>query len=164
MVVLRKVTKINIIKLKNLFNLFLHDLAEFNTELKIGPNCVYSVPKLESYYNHPGIISFLIYYKKEISGFVVISRPPYFSRDKKTSVIQHLFILKGYRNKGIGTEAMKNIFKEYPGKYGVEQLPENKNAVNFWKALYKKCKVEYEMTKGTANKAKRQYFEIENKK
>ena len=146
MISLRKVTSENKRLFRRLFDYYCHDLACFyddKEDCKLTDSGTYKYRNFKIYYTHAGLKTFLIYSHENIVGFVVISRPPYFSKDKKTSQVVQFFVLNGYRRGGIGTEVINRVFLKYPGKYAVSQLVRNKPAIAFWRSFYKKSRMKY---------------------
>jgi predicted acetyltransferase len=128
--------------LRNLFALFIHDLAEFE-HARVDRNGLYVCDCLRHLVRHPGLRPFLIRSNGELAGFIVISRPPYFSTDKKTSGIQFLFVLNGFRRKGVGAKAVLAVLRRLPGRYFVLQLQRNKRAHMFWLTFLRRNRLPY---------------------
>src|SRR5688500_9013205 len=120
MISLTKVTRANSATLRNLFQFFCHDLAGTGDDGPPMKNGRYLFEKFSVYYTHPGMRSFLIREGAATVGFVVVSVPPYFMTDN-SHCVQHIFVLNGHRRKGIAAEAMKQVFRKFPGKYRVGQ-------------------------------------------
>lgn len=129
--------------LKNLMSLYLHDLSEFADDLKVNEGGVYEYEGIEYYFTKEELKPLLIYFNEEIAGFVLLNSGKYVPRDVEYS-IHELFIIKSFRGKGIASEAIKKLFDMYKGKYKVEQLQDNKLAVDFWKKFYKNQNIIYE--------------------
>ena len=128
--------------LRNLFSYFIHDLAQYE-HVRVDKNGFFNCPDLDFIIKHRGLYSYLIFYKNELAGFIVISRPPYFSKDKKTSCIQQLFILNGFRRKGLGSVAILKILKKFPGKYSFFQLLKNRPAIKLCREFLKRNEIKY---------------------
>ena len=140
-----KVVKIGAEKegiLKNLVSLYLHDLSEFSDDLKVNQEGKFEYEGLNYYFTEKELNPFLIYCNDEISGFVLLNSGKYVPGDAQYS-IHEIFILKSFRRKGVAASAIKKIFEIYKGKYKVEQLQDNKLAINFWRGFYKKENIIY---------------------
>ena len=140
MISLTPVTEANSTVLGNLFQFFCHDLAAVD-EPQPMEDGRYVVEHLSVYYEHPGMKSFLIHDDDLPVGFVVVSVPPHFM---DVYCVQHLFVLNGYRRNGIAAEAMRRVFRQFPGAYRVGQSFENEPAIEFWKTLYANEGITYE--------------------
>ncbi|WP_282940452.1 GNAT family N-acetyltransferase [Paenibacillus sp. RC67] len=91
----------------------------------------------------------------------MLSHPPTAPKDVDNEVCE-LFVLRGFRKKGIGEAAIKLIFKLFPGKYVIWQLVENKAAIHFWYSVYKKQSIKYNETTSEfdGDQVIKQWFEI----
>lgn len=128
--------------LENLMALYLHDLSEFAEDLKINGEGKFLYDGLEYYFKSEDLKPFFIYYRDEIAGFVLLNSGRYVSMAVNYS-IHEFFILKGFRNKGIGSIAVNKIFEAYRGKYKISELKDNKPAIGFWRNLFKQNGIEY---------------------
>lgn len=140
---LERVTMQTKTKLENLMNLYLHDLSEFADDLKPNEAGKFEYEGLNLYFSKEELNPFFIMCQGETAGFVLLNSGKYAGKDSDY-VIHELFILKGFRKKGIASAAIENLMRIYKGKYKVEQIVSNKKAVNFWKIFYKKHNIEYE--------------------
>lgn len=129
--------------LKSLMSLYLHDLSEFADDLEVNEKGIYEYEGIELYFSKVELNPFLIYCNDKIAGFLLLNSGKYVLKDIDYS-IHEIFILKSYRGKGVATSAIKKIFYGYKGKYKVEQLQDNKLALDFWKRFYKKQNIIYE--------------------
>ncbi len=93
-------------------------------------------------YSYPFGIPHLIYNDdKKLVGFFILGF------DENTHpltdyFIQEFYILNEFRRKGEGEKAVKQIFKEYPGKYCKYVLKENVGALKFWERIREKLSCE----------------------
>lgn len=129
--------------LKNLVSLYLHDLSEFADDLVIDEEGKFEYDGLHYYFTEKELKPFFIYCKDEIAGFILLNSDKYVPGDAEYS-IHEIFILKAFRGKGVASVALKKVFEMYKGKYKVEQLKENKLAIDFWKGFYKKQNIDYQ--------------------
>ena len=60
----------------------------------------------------------------------------------QVAVIQEFFILKKFRRKGNGLQAVSSFFKRFPGRYYIAQLVNNRPAIDFWMSVYRKLGIE----------------------
>ena len=142
MITLRKVTLEDKRILRNLFSYFIHDLAKYE-DARIDKNGFFDNPDVEHVIKHRGHHAFFIMCNHEIAGFVTVTRPPYHSKDRKTTVVQHFFVLNGYRRKSIGSEAFLKVLRRFPGKYAVGQLRGNRPAIKFWRTVLRRNGIRY---------------------
>ncbi|SFB41472.1 GNAT family N-acetyltransferase [Clostridium frigidicarnis] len=129
-------------KLENLMSIYLHDLSEFAADLKINEEGKFEYDGLELYFKSDDLIPYFITYQDEVVGFVLFNMGKYVPKDIDY-VVHKLFILKGFRKKGIGNAAIKILLDKYKGKYRIIQISTNKTAVNFLAKFYEKQGIEY---------------------
>jgi len=135
---LEKVNDINRTAFINLYNLYLHDFADFATE---------SFPNVDEdgYYDKEEVMdildfspeegqSYIIRYADKIAGFVVLTFPPHVEEDCDYHILE-MFVLNSHRGKGIGKAACKVLFDQAPGRYCLDILSSNANAFGFWDNL-----------------------------
>jgi predicted acetyltransferase len=145
-ITLEKVTLKSKTKLENLMNLYLHDLSEFASDLKINEDGKFQYEGLELYFTSEDLKPFFITYQDKVVGFILLNTGKYVPRDIDYTV-HEFFILRSFRKKGIGTVAINKLFDLYKGKYNVGQLGNNKTAISFWKNFYKIQGIKYTETK-----------------
>ncbi|WP_123040545.1 GNAT family N-acetyltransferase [Cohnella candidum] len=130
--------------LMNLMTLFLHDLSEFNNDLEINQsNGLFEFDVFEWFFEKEGLTPFFIYNESKIIGFILLQSGPYTNQEFADYVLNSFFIQKKYRRQGLGREACKLFFKQFPGRYAISQLKNNVPAVQFWKNIYKSIDVEF---------------------
>ncbi len=143
---LEEVTLKSKFKLENLMGLYLHDLSEFASDLKINQDGLFKYEGLDLYFTSEDLRPFFIVCEEEIVGFLLLNSGKYVATDIDY-VVHELFILKGFRKKGIAGVAIKEVFHLYKGKYEVTQLMDNKTAIKFWTNFYKVEGIKYVETK-----------------
>lgn len=141
-VTLRRVTLGQTRILRNLFSYFIHDLAAYE-RARIDRNGFYNNPGVGHVIAARGHHSFFIMHGREIAGFVSLTRPPYHSKDRKTTVVQHFFVLNGYRRQRVGSRAVRLFLRRFPGTYALGQLAGNKPATRFWRTVLRRMRVRY---------------------
>lgn len=129
-------------KLENLMSIYLHDLSEFVADLKINEEGKFEYDGLELYFKSEDLNPYFIIYQDEVAGFILFNTGKYVPKDIDY-VVHELFILKGFRKKGIGSTAIRILLDKYKGKYKIVQISSNKTAVNFWMKFYEKQGIKY---------------------
>lgn len=139
---LERVTVVSKVKLENLMSIYLHDLSEFADDLKINEDGRFEYDGLDLYFKSEDLTPYFITYQGEVAGFVLFNTGKYVPKDIDY-VVHELFILKNFRNKGIGSAAIRILLDEFKGKYRIVQISTNKTAVNFWIKFYDKQGIKY---------------------
>ncbi|KJB86260.1 hypothetical protein AZ66_19890 [Paenibacillus sp. E194] len=149
--------------LKHLMTLFLHDLSEFNEEQEFNQESgLFEFDAFEWFFEKEGLFPFFIKHEDDIIGFILLQSSPYTNPERYDYLINSFFILKKYRRKGLGKQAVQDLFQQCPGRYAIGQLSNNIPAIQFWRKIYEYMNVEFqekeEMDEGL--KIRYQYLEI----
>lgn len=129
--------------LKNLYPLSLHDLSQYNGE-DIDSNGQYDIDFLDEFWEKEGLIPYWIKKEDNIVGFILVQTGRYAPPTGEDFYVSEFFILRKYRRKGIGKEAIKELFNLFSGTYLLGQLPNNIPAIQFWKSAFRTLNIEFE--------------------
>ncbi len=131
-------------KLKNLFQYYLHDLSEYTDTLNVNSQGKFDNNDVDVFFDEINFIPMKIKVEEEIIGFIFLNH----SMGKVVDyIINDIFILRKYRNKGIGKIVINKLFELYPGKYGLIELIKNKPAIKFWHSVFNDKNLKYEESK-----------------
>ncbi len=115
----------------NLMELYQYDLSEI--EAKDVDVCgLFGYRYLDLYWTEPERHPFLVKVDDKLAGFVLVNQHTYLYRDNDAMSIAEFFILKKYRNQGIGEQVATQIFDQFPGSWEVRQTAFNPGAQAFW--------------------------------
>ena len=132
--------------LKHFYPLYLHDLSAFN---QAKPNqhgilepenpdvrdLVQHGENFSYWYNHEGILyPYLIWVDGVPAGFVLVSREPWVIEGVQTE-LREFFVLHAFRGQEIAQMVALEVFKYFPGRWGLRILPCNIRAISFWKKI-----------------------------
>jgi len=123
---------------RNLVNLQFHDLSEYRDNFDILEDGRFewnfeACFEEKNQSHHP----LLIIYKDRVVGFLIFSK--YKPNPKKIDfMLVEMFILKMYRNRGIGKGAIQMIFDNFKGRYHLDVAANNQPAMKFWESLLDK--------------------------
>ncbi len=126
--------------LRNLMELYLYDFSEFDGA-EIGPFGLYEYPYLDHYWTEPNRFPFLIRVDGQLAGFVLVTRYNYFTEEYNAPdgsspwVIAEFFVMRKYRQQGVGEEAACRTFERFSGNWQVGQIASNTNASAFWRKV-----------------------------
>lgn len=91
---------------------------------------------LKQYLNDRSRRALLIKVYDNIAGFALLNQA---NTCKNTDWnMAEFFILEQFRRLGIGIMAANKIWQQYPGKWEVSVVPENKSAIIFWESILNK--------------------------
>lgn len=116
----------------NLLELYIHDFSEF-LNLELGADGRFGYPDLPLYWQAPGRHPFLVEVDGIWAGLVLVKQEPAASTGQPTWDIAEFFILRAYRRRGIGTQAVHEVWSRFPGPWTVRVLQINHAALLFWK-------------------------------
>jgi predicted acetyltransferase len=124
--------------LQNLMQLYLHDISETNNE-NVDDSGLFRYRHLDYYWTEPHRYPFLVWVDGELAGFVLLRKGTYFPDtdviEKPGMLIAEFFVMRKYRQRGVGTQVAIQLFDRFPGRWEVAQKNENKIAQVFWRRL-----------------------------
>ncbi|GHO86262.1 GNAT family N-acetyltransferase [Dictyobacter formicarum] len=115
---------------RNLLELCQHDCSEF-TAKSIGDHGLFDYPYLDHYWTDENRFPFLIRVEHKLAGFVLVQK----IEEPATYSMIEFFILRKYRQQGLGQVVAHHIFDMFPGHWRVRQDVENEAAQAFWRKV-----------------------------
>lgn len=124
--------------IQNMGRFYVYDMSEycgFGPDWEIPKNGLYECMDFKHYWSNEKAFPFLIHYSNELVGFVII--------DKKGSEsiidfnMAQFFILRKFKNKGIGKYVATLCFEKCLGIWEIMVMPENHGAYRFWQSIIK---------------------------
>ncbi|MFN3650573.1 MAG: GNAT family N-acetyltransferase [Armatimonadota bacterium] len=120
--------------IERLYHLYLHDLSEF-VELEVDDSGLFpGSGSLDVWWQSDALFPFLIRVDRRIAGFAFVCSVPYVSRGR-TYRLNDFFILRGYRQQGVGRTAAGGVFERLRGDWEVGWAPANLPAAAFWRRV-----------------------------
>lgn len=123
--------------LANLLELYAYDFTEF-CDFDIGDNGFYGYEYLPLYWTEPTRFPYLIYVNQKIAGFVLVQKGSPISEDSNVWDIAEFFVMKRYKEQGIGTATALKVWEQFKGCWQVRVLLSNPIACKFWLQAIKK--------------------------
>jgi predicted acetyltransferase len=117
--------------LANLLQLYAHDFSEFHP-LEIEATGRFAYPSLPLYWSEPGRYPFLLKVGGNLAGFVFVKQGSEVSGNLTVWDMAEFFVLRGYRRRGIGTQAAHQVWRWFPGPWEVRVMQSNVAAHHFW--------------------------------
>tara|TARA_R110002124_G_scaffold52032_2_gene150086 strand:+ start:7337 stop:7834 length:498 start_codon:yes stop_codon:yes gene_type:complete len=121
----------------NLLELYAYDFTEF-WDFDIGDDGFYGYKQLPLYWTDPNRFPYFIYVDNKIAGLILVQKGSPISDDKTVLDIAEFFVMKKYKQHGIGTAAALKIWEQFKGQWQVRVLVDNKIACSFWLQAIKK--------------------------
>ena len=117
--------------LLNLLELYAHDFSEFHL-LDIGADGRFGYKSLPLYWSEPDRHPFLIRVDGKLAGLALVKRGSEISGDDTAWDMAEFFVIRGYRRRGIGMLAAKDLWNRFPGIWEVRVVQSNVLAKMFW--------------------------------
>jgi len=138
--------------INNIYPLYLHDLSEVwerktnrygvfendDTRTLIEQNRVFDI-----WWEHPNILfPYLITVDDIPAGLAFVATSPFIPCPHYIDYyMNEFFLLRNYRGKGVGEEAVRQIFGKMPGQWELQTNPteRNEHAKRFWRRTLNTC-------------------------
>lgn len=124
--------------IQNMGRFYVYDMSEFMGKeegWEIPEDGLYECIDFKKYWEDKNSFPFIVKYKNEIAGFVIV--------DKKGSSAEidfnmaQFFVLRKFKNKGLGRYIAHECFKKFAGVWEVMVIPGNEGAYRFWRSTIK---------------------------
>lgn len=152
--------------IKNLFQYYIYDMSEY-TKFKANADGTYtaseSVVNLNDYWEKQDHFPYLITVDDEIAGFSLIRKFPF---DNNYFDIGQFFVLRKFKNEGIGKRAFELSVNKHPGKWITRVLRDNHGAYKFWNKVISELSNEAVEVRNELYKDKEMiyfYYKVEEK-
>jgi predicted acetyltransferase len=122
---------------ENLFQLYVHDFADFweTRRIEIGEDGRFPpYPPLAAYWTEPGAEPFLIRADGHIAGFVLIDRQGHSGRPCDFNMGE-FFVSRLYRREGVGRAAALQAIGDRKGLWEIAVARANTGALTFWRGV-----------------------------
>jgi len=122
--------------LENLYQLYLYDYTDF-MDWDVDLQGRYPHTDLDTLFIDPERHGYLTRVDGGIAGFALVQtyNPP---RDRETRVnvnMDEFFVMRKYRQIGVGRHVATRLFDRFAGVWRVSQLPNNRGAIKFWRKV-----------------------------
>lgn len=116
--------------LRNLFELYLHDMAEwFELDTQADGSYSYDTSSIWK----TGYDAYLAKVGDSIAGFALVGSAVEWLGDIGAQDVHEFFVIRGFRRRGFGQRMAKLLWNECPGEWLVRVLELNAPAVLFWR-------------------------------
>lgn len=122
--------------LERLMQLYLYDFTEFDGD-DVDEQGFYAYPYLPRNWEESNRRPFFIRVDGKLAGFVLIRLgieglidPP-----RLVNTVAEFFVMKKYRQGGLGEFAARWVFDQFPGHWEIEELASNVPAQAFWRKI-----------------------------
>jgi predicted acetyltransferase len=112
--------------LSRLLELYAYDFSELTGTDVCEDGTYGGYPYLDACWTEPDRHPFLFRVDGRIAGFALV-------RSGRPHDMAEFFVMRKYRRGGIGAEAARAVFSEFPGEWQVRQIAANVGAIAFWR-------------------------------
>lgn len=120
--------------LANLLELYIHDLSAIFTRVELDASGRFGYPSLSAYLSgRTDRFAFLIRCSGRVAGFALAKRGSPASDDPNVLDIAEFFVLRRFREQGVGRAAAALLWDRLPGTWTIRALVANTGAVSFWR-------------------------------
>jgi len=120
--------------LRQLIEFYEYDFSEFN-EADINSYGYYGYKYFDHYWTDEDRIAYFVMVNGQYAGFVMVNAHCYIVKEGNVRAISEFFIMRKYRNKGIGKVVAKQIFDTHSGAWEVLQHGNNHISKQFWESV-----------------------------
>ena len=117
--------------LRNLFELYLHDMAEW-FEFDTTQEGNFAYPTKQEIWDK-GIDVHLLYSGEIPVGFGLVGSAEEFGGEPASKDMDEFFVVRRYRRSGIGRDFANELWSKYPGRWLVRVFQKNLPAIPFWR-------------------------------
>jgi predicted acetyltransferase len=120
--------------LQNLFQFYCYDFAEI-LALRPRADGLFATPPLEPYWEDAWRHPFVVHADAQPAGFAFVHRRSRITGDDETWDVAEFFVMRPYRRAGVGSEAARQMFDRFRGRWEVREVHANTAATQFWRAV-----------------------------
>jgi predicted acetyltransferase len=111
----------------NLVQLYLYDMTN-DLPFPIGRDGRFEYDFLDRFWQHP----YLVFEGEELAGFALVINGSPVTNTPHCWFMAEFFVLKAYRNRGVGRAVVERILRLHAGKWQIGVIERNKDANAFW--------------------------------
>jgi predicted acetyltransferase len=120
---------------RHLLELYLYDSSMADDNLMLNQFGLYGYPDLDHYWVDKNRYTYLFLMSDSPIGFALINQHCLLQENQDAYSISDFFVMKKYRQYGIGRIAVQTILEEHPGRWEVRVLSRNETAKVFWRSV-----------------------------
>ncbi|WP_334949495.1 GNAT family N-acetyltransferase [Nostoc sp.] len=118
--------------IQQMMELYQYDFSEFENK-HLNEHGYFGYPYLDYYWVESDRYPFIVRVGGKLAGFVLVNQYTYIPGSQYS--IAEFFILRRYRQQGIGKNVAFQIFDRFCGKWEIHQLTTNVVARKFWRRV-----------------------------
>lgn len=117
--------------LANLIELYAHDFSEI-ADLQLNADGRFGYAPLPLYWQESNRHPFLVTANDKLAGFALVKQGSEITGDEDVWDMAEFFIARGYRRHGAGKIVAHEIWRNFPGRWEVRVVEQNRGGLAFW--------------------------------
>ncbi len=127
-----KITNENLYILKNLFQLYIHDISK-ELPWDVNSDGLFEAYSLDDWLNNKNNFGYIIYVENIVAGFVMVDKEFKVLENTNNNLnLSEIFILNNYKGKGLAKAVALKIFSSHSANWEVRPVPKSESAYKFW--------------------------------
>lgn len=123
--------------LARLLELYAYDFSD-TLNFDLNEDGLFDYDRLPLYWTDPNRYPFLIRVNGKLGGVVLIQKGSPISHDPDVWDVSEFFVVRKYRQKGVGQTVAHTLWKRFPGRWQVRVLEKNLTGKAFWESSIRK--------------------------
>lgn len=132
-----EIKKSNLEILENLFQLYIHDISYY-LQWDVDEKGRFFAYSLSEWLDNKDNFGYLVYSAEKLCGFVMVDREFKVLNGSGALNLSEIFILNSYKNKGLATSVLNEVFARHKACWEVRPVFNSENAVKFWEHYFNK--------------------------
>ena len=122
--------------LANLLEKYLYEFSQYDKQ-QYGNDGLFSYKYLDNYFTEKSRFAYFIYTDNQLAGFALLNKYHECDRPIDWSIAE-FFVSYNFRNQGVATEAVRQIFEKHKGHYHIKYHKKNIASVILWNHVARK--------------------------
>lgn len=118
--------------IQRMMELYQYDFSEYEGTDLDEHGC-FGYPYLDDYWVEQGRHPLIVRVDGKLAGFVLVNQDTHVAGNGHS--IAEFFILRKYRQQGVGKSVAFHVFDLFPGRWEVKQTEANTDAQRFWRGV-----------------------------
>ena len=133
-----KINNNNLHILKNLFQLYIHDISK-ELSWNVNNNGLFEAYSLDDWFKDKNNFGYIIYVENNIAGFVMIDKEFKVLENKSENLnLSEIFILNNFKGKGLAKNVVLKVFDLHKANWEIRPVPMSNPAHLFWEKVFSK--------------------------
>ena len=133
-----KINNNNLHILKNLFQLYIHDISK-ELSWNVNNNGLFEAYSLDDWFKDKNNFGYIIITQNNIAGFVMIDKEFKILENKTENLnLSEIFVLNNFKGKGLAKNVVLKVFDLHKANWETRPVPMSNSAQLFWEKVFSK--------------------------